>query len=79
MLMKLFQRPTIQSIIDNDLYEAQRGLLEAAKQLEYAKALAEVMALRVRRLQDLNRSNQVQANITQYTTPHPPSKGTTPT
>jgi len=69
MLMKFFQRPTIQSLIDNDLYEAQRGLLEAAKQLEYAKALAEVMALRVRRLQDLNRSNQVQANITQYTTP----------
>lgn len=48
--MRWLKWPTVRSVAERQLYEAQRELLEAEKQCEYATGLREILQARVDRL-----------------------------
>jgi hypothetical protein len=49
-LAKLFTRPTVEAVVHEDLYQAQRGLLDAEANAEAWAAQVQVYKVRVARL-----------------------------
>lgn len=52
-LKNLFSKPTVQSVAQDELYEAERKLMEAQTGLEYAHAMVDYHTNRVARLKKL--------------------------
>jgi len=52
-MIKFFVKPSIESVLKNELYSAERNLLMAQTQLEFAQASVTAYTAQVRRLKKM--------------------------
>ena len=50
-LTTLFNKPTVQAILEKELYETRVGLINAQSNLEYATAMVSYYNAKIRRLE----------------------------
>lgn len=64
MLKRLFSRPTVTKIAEQELRYAEQSLLEAQSAMEYASAIVSYNQSRVARLRDFIKDSNAKTNET---------------